>query len=175
MSLKMILDLGVSKKISIGFITMTLVVVTAGVAGLISTSRLSSSLDYVTGQVWDTADGALKSGLGFYSQLLTTNEVVSAALAGRSLDRGEHLEKAKKASDAAFNKLVLTKQLSEEVIQNTQTVIHKFEVERDAVIKAANEYVVSLKTMKSNADHFVGFMGLVEGAGVGAIDRKSVV
>ena len=166
----MILDLGVSKKISVGFVTMALVVVSAGAAGFISTSRLSNSLDYVTNQVWDTADGALKSGLGFYEQLITTKEVVSAALGGKSLDKEEHLAQAKKDSDKAFNKLVLTEQLSADEIKKTKQVISKFELERDAVIQVANEYVLSLKAMKNNADHFVGFMGLVEGAGVGAID-----
>jgi len=170
MKLKVILDLGVSKKISIGFVSMALVVIFAGAAGFISTSRLSNSLDYVTNQVWDTADGALKSGLGFYDQLITTNEVVSAALGGKTLDKAEHLAQAKIDSDKAFTKLVLTEQLSADEIKKTKQVISKFELERDAVIQVANEYVLSLKAMKNNADQFVGFMGLVEGAGVGAID-----
>lgn len=171
--MKKIFNLSVSKKIGLGFIVMMIVLMVAATAGFISTSRLSASLKYVTGDIWNTADGALKGAIAIEEQFIATNEVLTAAISGVLLNADEKVKKAKNNSDQAFEKMIEAGQIPEQFVDETRNVIAHFNSERDAVMSIAKEYVVSSLAMKENAKKFVGFMGLVEGAGVGAFENLS--
>tara|TARA_R110002095_G_scaffold216386_1_gene213406 strand:+ start:442 stop:813 length:372 start_codon:yes stop_codon:yes gene_type:complete len=89
----------VALKISLGFVLMVATLIMASVAGYISTSRLSSSLNYITGPAWDTADGAMEGAIGVQVQIIAMQELISAARGGVTLDvtadlkDGEAMEK----------------------------------------------------------------------------------
>lgn len=71
----MSLNMKMSSKIGGAFIILTLLAVVIGVAGYFGVSRLSSSLEYVTGPAWDSADGAMKASIGTQGEMLLVEKM----------------------------------------------------------------------------------------------------
>ena len=112
--MNLILKLNVATKISLGFLLMVLTLTFASVAGYFSTSRLSSSLDYITGPAWDTADGAMEGSIGTQAQIIATQELISAARGGLLLDISAKLKEGRATADAAFDRMFAVGQIPAE-------------------------------------------------------------
>ena len=168
--MKSVLKLNVASKIGLGFLLMVATLLFASMAGYISTSRLSSSLDYVTGPAWDTADGAMEGSIGIQSQIIATQEMVSAARGGVILDVSAQITEGKETADSALGRMFAAKQIPAELADKVKPLIADFVAQRDKTITATTAYVKAFNAMKTSASDFVQFMGLVEEIGDGAVE-----
>ncbi len=163
----------VASKIGLGFILMMATLVMASVAGYVSTNRLSSSLDFVTGPAWDTADGAMEGSIGIQKQIITTQKLISAARGGVLLDISADLNDGKESADEALGRMFAAKQIPIDVVDKVKPSIAAFVVQRDKAISASNVYINNFDALKRSATDFIAFMSLVEDVGDAAIEELS--
>lgn len=159
----------VALKISLGFVLMVATLIMASVAGYISTNRLSSSLNYITGPAWDTADGAMEGSIGVQIQIIAMQEFISAARSGVTIDVAADLEDGKKMEKEALGRMFAAKQIPVELESKAQSFINDFVSQREKAITASNNYIMSFNTLNDSATDFVEFMGLVEKVGNSAV------
>lgn len=165
------LKFNVATKISLGFMLMVVTLVLASGAGYIATSRLSTSIDYVTGPAWDTADGAMEGEIGTQQQVIATQQLVNAARGGILLDISAQLKEGQASSEGAFGRMFAAKQIPEEKAARLKPMVAAFRSQRDKTIVAAQKFVQAFNNLKNGATDFVTFMGLVENVGDHAVEE----
>lgn len=67
----------ISSKLRFGYYGIAFMVFVCALAGLLGFSSMSSSLDAVTGPVWNTAEGATQSKRGIFEQMLSIEQTIS--------------------------------------------------------------------------------------------------
>lgn len=165
------LKLNVAAKINVGFILMVATLVMASIAGYISTSRLSDSLDYITGPAWDTADGAMEGSIGIQAQIIAVQEVINAARGGIQLDLSDRLVEGKSMEDEALGRMFAAKQIPDSMVATVSPFIEKFHQQLKESLEINEQYVKSFNALKDSASDFVAFMGLVEAVGDAAVEE----
>lgn len=165
------LKLNVAAKINVGFILMVATLVMASIAGYISTSRLSDSLDYITGPAWDTADGAMEGSIGIQAQIIAMQEVINAARGGIQLDLSDRLVEGKSMEDEALGRMFAAKQIPDSMVATVSPFIEKFHQQHKESLEINEQYVKSFNALKDSASDFVAFMGLVEAVGDAAVEE----
>ncbi len=74
------MKLTVANKIGIITLIMTILVIAAGLAGLNGVNNLSKSLNFITNQAWDAADGAMEGTIELQAELLATERMLNGTL-----------------------------------------------------------------------------------------------
>jgi methyl-accepting chemotaxis protein len=67
----------ISTKIIAGFSGLTILTLACATVGFYGVSRLSNSVNYITGPTWDTADGAMEVAIEVEAQVIAINEILS--------------------------------------------------------------------------------------------------
>ena len=88
----------VSTKIGGSFFLLSLFVLIAGIAGYYGIHRLSQSLDFVTQNAWDAADGSMEAVIGIQHQMIALEHIIS------------HIEVLNEQEEATFKTLLNTGQ-----------------------------------------------------------------
>jgi methyl-accepting chemotaxis protein len=149
---------------------MVATLIMASAAGYISTNRLSTSLNYITGPAWDTADGAMEGSIGVQVQIIAMQELISAARGGVTIDVAADLEDGKAMEKEALDRMFAAKQIPMELETKVQSFISDFVSQREKTIMVSNDYIKSFNALKNSATDFVEFMGLVEDVGDAAVE-----
>ncbi|MDH5370694.1 MAG: hypothetical protein OEW99_11755, partial [Gammaproteobacteria bacterium] len=146
--MKGLLKLNISKKIALGFSVMAIMLIIASMSGFIATKRLSSSLEYVTGPAWNTADGAMEGVIGIKEQIIATDELISNARAGAVVDISKRLNDGTEMANEALGRMFAAGQIPQKLGDETKAVINSFNKTRDEVIAAAKNYIKAYKLMQ---------------------------
>ncbi|MDH5659484.1 MAG: methyl-accepting chemotaxis protein, partial [Gammaproteobacteria bacterium] len=150
---------------------MAIMLIIASMSGFIATKRLSSSLEYVTGPAWNTADGAMEGVIGIKEQIIATDELISNARAGAVVDISKRLNDGTEMANEALGRMFAAGQIPQKLGDETKAVINSFNKTRDEVIAAAKNYIKAYKLMQQNGQTFVAFMGFVEEIGDKAVEE----
>lgn len=67
----------ISTRVTGGYVAMTFLAIMCGAVGYYGISRLSQSLQYVTGPAWNTADGAMEASIGVQAQVMAIDQLIS--------------------------------------------------------------------------------------------------
>ena len=68
--------LTISKKVNIGIITFSILILVACGAGFFGAWRLNNTLSFITTQAWNAADGAMETTIGMQQQSLTILQIL---------------------------------------------------------------------------------------------------
>jgi len=142
----------------------------ASLAGYFATSRLSGSLNYITGPAWDTADGAMEGSIGIQAQIITMQKLVSAARGGAISDLTSELSADKISSDEALGRMFAANQIPADLAKKTKNAVGAFIEHRDKLLDASKQYNNDFNKFKVSSSHFVEFMGLIEDIGDSEIE-----
>jgi methyl-accepting chemotaxis protein len=168
--MKSILKFNVASKIGLGLVLMVGTLLLASIAGYISTSRLSSSLDYITGPAWDTADGAMEGSIGVQAQIIAVQELIGAARGGVKADVSAQLQEGSTTADEALARMFAARQIPQDMADKVQPAIDSFDAQRDKTVAASNAYLQAFNDLKANSTDFIAFMSLVEDVGDAAVE-----
>ncbi len=98
------MNMKMSSKIGAAFIVLTALVLISGLTGYYGVTRLSDSLEYVTGPAWDAADGAMEGSIATEAEMLLIGKVFSGFA-----DVDKVAEEIKADSDRAHKALLRMK------------------------------------------------------------------
>lgn len=164
------MSLSVTKKILLGNLAVTAIVVVTAVAAFWSTDRLSQSLDYIVGPAWDTADGAMEGVIESERQILLMDNLLNQARLGKSMDTKEIYE-AGEVADEAFARMMTAALIEKDKLDVLQQQIEQFETSRNELITEANHYQKSYSALLQASDKLTDFMATIESIGDGEMDK----
>ncbi len=159
------LKLSITGKIFTGLFMMLVTLLTASLAGYISTSRLSDSLSYITGAAWDTADGAMEGSIGIQQQIIVSNQIINATRSGTTISNIEELKAGQEMETEALGRMFAAGEISEEKINQVKPLITQFSKLQDQLIADSSQYVAAYKVLENSSTDFIELMGLVETVG----------
>ena len=70
------MNLNLSTKILGGFSILSIMVLIGGIAGVFGVNQLDKTLDYVTNNAWDAADGAMEGTIGIQQELIAVSQIL---------------------------------------------------------------------------------------------------
>jgi len=156
------LKLSITGKIFTGFFMMLVTLLTASLAGYISTSRLSDSLNYITGAAWESADGAMEGSIGIQQQIIISTQIINAVHSGTTINNLKKLKAAQEMKIEALDRMFSASQISEEKINHVKPLITQHSSLQDQFITGANQYVTANKVLKKSSVDFIELIRLVE-------------
>ena len=68
----------ISNKLIISFTLMALLIIAAGGAGIYGAHQLKTITQFIVGEAWDTADGAMEGTIGLQKQVIIIEEILAA-------------------------------------------------------------------------------------------------
>jgi len=149
----------VGRRLAISYMMMTLLMIASGLVGLNSTRMLSNSLDFVTNEAWQTADGAMEGTIHVQNQVIMT--YLGMMEPGLKKELLPNILESEKKSKAAFKRMSEAGLLPEESILRLNYYLKEFEKSRD---------------MTLNMDHSAGGMDHSSGGmdhSMGGMDHSS--
>jgi len=161
-------NMRMSTKIGASFLVLTMLVVICGAAGYYGVSRLSESLEYVTGPAWDAADGAMEGSIGTQTQMLAGEEMF-AGLETVAVVRKEIAEGEKMANEA-LERMAASGLLSDADIRRVSDVREKYDDVKNRVINLFEAYDTVNKRLETNFFALQSLMSRAEELGDGAVE-----
>ena len=160
----------IATKIGLSLGILVIMLLLASFAGYRATNQLSSSLDYVTGPAWDTADGAMEGSIGIQAQVIATQDMINAAKSGIQLDISQRIEDSRSVENEAFNRMFNAKQLpndAQQILDNNKKLFYQKKIQ---TIEFSKNYVEASNQLKQAASDFIEFMSVVEDIGDAAVE-----
>ena len=126
----------ISTKLWGGYILIASMVFVCAGAGLFGFTRLSSSLDSVTGPVWDTAEGATNTTRSVFEQMLAVEKVISSD----GVDNGELIQQGEKMAQSSLAKLREAGLLQDSELEGIIGKQSQFNGIRDEILQEHKEF-----------------------------------
>jgi len=160
-----------SSKIAAAFLVLISLVVISGVAGYYGVSRLSESLEYVTGTVWDAADGAMEGSISTQAQMLVIDKVFSgfAEFDRVAEDIKANSDKAHKALLRMKNSGLLSDEISRQAVEAEQA----YKKAADGVLEHFKVFHAIDNRLEDNFFEFQMLMTEAEEMGDGIFEKIS--
>lgn len=162
------MNMRMSSKIGAAFLVLTALVLACGVTGFYGVNKLASSLEYVTGPAWDSADGAMEGSIGIQAKMLLIQEVFAGIkeLDNVSSEMQEHIDSA----NEALGRMKAAGLINAVDVREVEDAEQSFERTADRVIaEFRNFHAVDLR-LSSNFYDFQVLMTHAEVLGDGAVE-----
>ncbi|MCK5663879.1 MAG: methyl-accepting chemotaxis protein, partial [Thiotrichaceae bacterium] len=177
------MKLTVANKVGMITLVMTLLVVAAGLAGLNGVKNLTKSLDFITHQAWDAADGAMEGTIGLQAELLATERMLNGAL---TVAQGSVIIKESAAgATEALNRMMASGLMDQPQINELNTKLEKYRASRENVISSFKSlsgtdniaknpaYAKVKKQLDQDASGLLGYLEILEESGDSKVEGEA--
>ncbi|WP_078118389.1 methyl-accepting chemotaxis protein [Thiosocius teredinicola] len=168
--------LTIGKKLGLAFTCIGALLLATGGAGLWSVDRLSRTLDFVSGNAWDAADGAMETTIGLQGQIIAVQRMVQHPdrIADYQAALREGIEVAAEASQRMLDSGLIAADIAGE-FKRRHT---EFERVRDTLLAAMQQSNAAQREAAGETfDRAVGelleFVEQMEEAGDGAVEGEA--
>ncbi|MFP6789226.1 MAG: methyl-accepting chemotaxis protein [Thalassolituus sp.] len=134
-------------------------------AGQYTRNELVTTLDYITGPAWDTADGAMEATITIEREMLLLNQL----FAGENIDI-QQLKTAQTEAEEALNRLRLANLLDPQLITNIDSQLAQFHQAGNSLQASYKDYRSALATFDAHTVKFVAFSAIAEEEGDAAVE-----
>ena len=124
----------IGARVGAGFITMLILLIACGSAGIYGVSRVSDSLLFITGDAWQSAFGSTEAKSNLQKDMLTTEQILSLTTP---------LEKGQKAIEQSFNRAYQALQavrdsgvIDPSLLQQTDQAFAQYQTARNKILTA---------------------------------------
>jgi methyl-accepting chemotaxis protein len=155
-------------RIGLGFGLVTLVLITTGVVGLFGFQSTKGLLDTLSGEAWDTADGAMEGSILVEQQMLLAREVIDADAEAAATLR-PRIEEARTGAEEALGRLRAAGLVPEEKLAELDGVKERYEADLERLLETHEGYIGARAAFERHTDAFVAFGARVEELGDGAV------
>ncbi|MCK4709112.1 MAG: hypothetical protein KAU21_10885, partial [Gammaproteobacteria bacterium] len=174
--------LTVGNKIGLITLLLSLLIIVSGLAGLNGVNNLAKSLNFISNQAWDAADGAMEGTINLQAELLATERVLNGAL---SLSQGTKIikESATEAS-IALNRMMASGLMADSQINQLNNKLASYRSSRDSVINTFNRlstsdniskessYIKVKKELDQAATELLGYLEILEESGDSKVEGE---
>ncbi|MDT8451928.1 MAG: methyl-accepting chemotaxis protein [Gammaproteobacteria bacterium] len=153
-------NIKMSSKIGGAFIILTLLAVAIGITGYFGVSRLSSSLEYVTGPAWDSADGAMEASIGTQGEMLLVEKMFAGMADYVTLH--DELNAHQVSAEAALSRVKNAGLLSDAELTDIQEAEIGYAATVKQVVAEFEKFDAVDNRLASNFHDFQALMGHAE-------------
>ena len=153
----------ISTQISSGFIFMTVLLFAVGIAGIYGFSQLRGSLNYITTQAWDTADGAMEGTIGIEAEMLGVERSLQRLSAQEPLD--PMIAEGHDIANEALERMLQAGLLSDAQIQRFDNHRQNFADAQSTLLKSHQQFLKDRDRLNKNFSVFESLMGEAEEIG----------
>ena len=162
------LNMKMSSKIGAAFLTMSVLVLISGITGYYGVSKLSESLEYLTGPAWDTADGAMNGSIKTQAEMLMIEEIF-AGLANMETVH-EELKTHSDSAEEALQTMKAAGLLDDAVVRDVTEAERDYNVAAERVVSEFESFTAIDQRLASNFYDFGVMMTQAEALGDGTVD-----
>jgi len=162
---------------------MSLLVVAAGLAGLNGVNNLTKSLDFITTQAWDAADGAMEGTIELQAELLATERMLNGAL---SVSEGSKIIKESAAgATVALDRMMASGLMDQSQINELNSKLGKYRSSRESVISSFKElsgsdniaknpsYIKVKSELDQAASGLLGYLEILDESGDSKVEGEA--
>lgn len=159
--------MSIGKKIASSFTILVVLILVCGTAGYNGISQLRTSLEYLTGPAWNTADGAMEATIFIQAQILAAEHM----LAGKDVEKNRKLlNQADAKAKEALERLIEAAILPQEKLAAIRTASEKQTRVRDKLLVDEQSFQASQQAFLAHTANFIVLGEIVEEAGDGAVE-----
>lgn len=159
----------ISTRIISGFVVLSVLALACGWAGYYGVSALSSSLKFISGPAWDTADGSMEGTIGVELQMLGVNRIVTKT--GDQQAALNMITHGKEMADEALHRMVSAGLLEETEAGKVKNATSEYNAAREELFSAYKEYSQVNDRLSANFYQFQKLMEQSEELGDGAVEE----
>ena len=134
-------------------------------AGQYTRNQLMTTLDYITGPAWDTADGAMEAAISIEREMLLLNQL----FAGENIDT-QHVKTAQTDAEEALNRLRMASLLDPQEVTNIDSDLAQFRKAGNTLQNSYKNYRSALAAFDAHTSKFVAFSAIAEEEGDAAVE-----
>ncbi|MFM1891966.1 MAG: hypothetical protein RLZ44_1043, partial [Pseudomonadota bacterium] len=138
----------VGTKLGGGYLVMILLLVASGVAGYFAASRLSASLQLITGPVQNTADSVAQGIRGVQTQMIAVDQALRLSYA----DAEGLLEQGRQLTATAHERIRGLQLLPGEQLAELATTLERFDGVRGDLLELDRAYRAQVQRLADNID-----------------------
>ncbi len=163
------MKLKIATKLGGGYLLLTLFVLIAGGAGVYGVNRLAKTLNYVTTDAWNAADGAMEQSIAVREQMLAVQEIVRWTQSGDRLGGQQYGEKsnaeyllesqarlqtAVRFGSEAGERMLESTLIDEQVARSLAGAISQYQGTRDQMLDAHARFVTFDTDLQAGINSF---------------------
>lgn len=163
--------MNIKSKLNYIFIALFGVIAFVVIINLYSKHRLASTLDFITGPAWDSADGAMEGAIEIERQMLLVNKFINRGL--RDEERSglmASLSVAIATADEALQRLERTGLVRLDKLAELADAKKRFDQLRESLLKNSKAYFDSQLLLYKAFDAYERFFADLESLGDSAVD-----
>lgn len=158
----------ISTRIALGYGLVVLLVLGCAAVGYYGISQLNSTVDHLTGPVWDTANGANEITISVREQMLAVREITDGENINENLSK---LRDVRSSFRSALTRMEQAGVLQEERIQYASQALERYNLRLVNMIEAHGEYWKARETLVKDSHKLQILAERLEEIGSDAIDR----
>lgn len=159
----------ISSQIMTGFGLMVLLLVVVGIAGIYGFSQLRGSLNYITTQAWDTADGAMEGTIGIEAEMLGIERSLQRVSAKEPIN--PLVEEGRSTAQEALERMVQAGLLSKVQISELEVLRKSFNDSKNQLLVTHQQFLEDRDRLNTNFKAFESLMAEVEELGDGQVEE----
>lgn len=158
----------ISNRIRGGFGALAVLTVLCGVAGFYGVSNLASTLRFITGPAWDTADGAMEGMIGIEAEMMGIYRLVTQS---GSVDKAKELiSEGQKMHREALGRMRNSGLMTDQETTHFDSQMTEYTTSASNLLDSYSRFASDRATFESNFSAFEKLMVDLEEVGDGAVE-----
>ena len=139
------MKLTIANKLIISFALMAMLIVAAGGAGIYGAHQLKTMTQFIVGEAWDTADGAMEGTISLQAQVILTEDVITDANPKEKLATLEsEIKSVRDEANSAIQRMFDANLIESDAINNLKHKLSEF-------YSAQEQLLLALKTTANSS------------------------
>ncbi|MGB0282496.1 MAG: methyl-accepting chemotaxis protein [Neptuniibacter sp.] len=159
----------ISTQIMSGFGIMVVLLIAVGIAGIYGFSQLRGSLNYITTQAWDTADGAMEGTIGIEAEMLGVERSLQRISGSQPVD--PMVEEGRATAEEALERMLNAGLLSQTQIDEMQILRKDFQKTTHQLLTTHQKFLEDRDRLNTNFKAFEALMAEAEEIGDGQVEQ----
>lgn len=131
------MQISIGARVGIGFITMLIILVGCGAAGIFGVQKVSDSLLFVSGDARKTAEGGMQTTISLQGEMLLTERILSNDISKK--ESRKHMRSYQKASKASLKAIKESGLIDEKLLKKTDSAIRRYRGARLSILSSYSD------------------------------------
>jgi len=131
------MNISIGARVGIGFITMVLILIACGAAGIYGVNKVSDSLLFVSGDARETANAGMQTTISLQGEMLLTERILSNDITKK--ESRKLMRTYQKASKASLNAIKEAGLIDEKLLKQTDSAIRRYRGARLSILSSYSE------------------------------------
>lgn len=131
------MNISIGARVGIGFITMVLILIACGAAGIYGVNKVSDSLLFVSGDARKTANAGMQTTISLQGEMLLTERILSNDITKK--ESRKLMRAYQKASKESLNAIKEAGLIDEKLLKQTDSAIRRYRGARLSILSSYSE------------------------------------